>query len=196
MTLIEKEIKVSITDISKLVLQLKRHHAVIIGLTKEKTFRYDTPDQNLAKSGLFLRLRSGFRNVITLKEKKQKDKKYKVRVETELEIGDLKNMSYILKRTGLSHIKIMEKYRINFKYKHTILSLDELPFGIFLEIEGPIAKIKSVMKDFGFDSGEVILDTYWALFIKTKQKHSKSDDIIFPPGYKSQLFKYFKTNEY
>lgn len=196
MTSVEKEIKILITDISKLVSQLKHHHAVMIGLTKEKTFRFDSPDQNLAKSGLFLRLRSGFKNVITLKEKKQKDKKYKIRVETELEIGDLKNMSYILKLIGFSHIKIMEKYRINFKYKRVILSLDELPFGTYLEIEGTENQIKSVMKDFGFNTDEVIPDTYWALFAKTKQKSNKPGDMIFPLKYKSQLFKYFKTHEY
>ena len=90
----------------------------------------------------------------------------------------------------------MEKYRINFIYKGTTLSLDELPFGFYLEIEGTASKINYVAKNLGYQKNDFIYSTYWKLFEQKKLSNNKSDNIVFPSGYKSKLIHYLKLNVY
>ena len=65
----EIEIKFPVRDQDLLLDQLKKLGAKFKGKAFERTIRFDTPDNQLEKQGKFLRLRSGFKNVITFKSK-------------------------------------------------------------------------------------------------------------------------------
>lgn len=188
MKYIEKEIKFEIKDLPKLIDRLKKNGAKFLNESKERTIRLDTSDGALEKKGVFLRVRAGNKNTITLKEKVGDDRDVRARKETEFEIKDVDAMAYILERLGFDYLRIMEKYRINLEYKGTKLSIDELSIGFYLEIEGPERKIEAVAEELGFDLKEKILVTYWDILEEfNKRDKTKRKDIVFPKEYQPKL---------
>lgn len=186
---IEKELKFKITDPSLIIKNLLDNGAVILNQSKEKTIRFDTPNLDLEKKGVFIRVREGSKKTITLKEKIGDNYDFKARKETEFQIEDIDNMKYILEKIGLTYIRIFEKYRINLSYKNTVISIDELPFGLFLEIEGEDNDLITVVNDLKLDINQKILGTYWDIFEEYKKTNTTNTDIniLFPVNYKSIL---------
>ena len=192
MKYIEKELKLKIKDLSGLIEYLKKHGAVVLNKSKEKTVRLDTSNKDLEKRGVFLRVRAGSKNTITLKEKIGDDKNIRTRKETEFEIQDIEAMAYILGKLGFDYSRTMEKYRINLKYKNAKLSIDEMPFGFYLEIEGEENRIEAITKELGYNPEEKILVTYWDILEEYNKEHkTNKKDIEFPKGYVSKLLENF-----
>ena len=83
----------------------------------------------------------------------------------------------------------MEKYRINIKYMNIKLCIDELPFGIYLEIEGTRNKIEMVSNELGFNSKDRILETYWEIFDNFKNINGLQSlvNIEFDFNHKSKI---------
>ena len=191
---IEKEVKFKVTDVNRLIKKLKDSNAKFIGMAEEKTSRYDDKDDSYRKRKLFFRLRSGLDNVITLKEDVINDKettKIAKKVETETTIGDLDKLTYILKKLGLEEKKTMVKYRMKWTLNNTEVTVDELPFGIYAEIEGECEDILETAKILDFNLNDKILVTYWELFDDYKKDHEVSDreNIVFPKNHKYKLCK-------
>lgn len=179
----ENQVKYKIDDfedISKKIIELE---GIFIGGFYEKTIRYDTIDDKLYNQGIFLRTKSGMKNVLTLKEKINDIKGETLeRLTTEIEIDDVLKMQYFLKKIGLIDKFVMEKYRLYFVYDKVEITIDELPFGLYLEIKGDIKEIKKTAKLLGLKN--VIKVTYWDIYDKMKDK--KSNNIIFD---KNHIFK-------
>lgn len=185
---IEKELKFKIDNPETLINQLLKNGATFLNKSKERTIRFDTPKLDLERKGIFLRVREGSKKIITLKEKIGENEAVKTRKETEFEIEDIEYMRYILERLGFNYIRIFEKFRINLTYKGTTVSIDELPFGIYIEIEGEENDINLVMKELGFRDEDKIVGTYWDLFEKHKQKNNLGgEDILFPDSFQSKI---------
>lgn len=185
---IEKELKFKINNPELLINNFLKNGAVLLNKSKEKTIRFDTPQLDLEKKGVFLRVREGSKKNITLKEKIGENEAVKTRKETEFGIEDIESMRYILERIGFSYIRIFEKFRINMEYKGAILSIDELPFGIYLEIEGEEDDINLITKELGYRDEDKIVGTYWDLFEEYKQENNlEGKDILFPDNFKSKL---------
>lgn len=175
----EIEIKFKIKNPGLIRRILKNQKAKFIGKVFEKTLRFDTPDNRLEKNGKFLRIRTGFKNVMTFK-KKIESKKFKEREEIELEISDPNRMKIILENLGFTKIRIMEKYREKWQLKNAEICIDKLPMGNFIEIEGRKNIIKKVVKILGLDFNDGITATYWDLWKEfTKRKGIKNENIIF-----------------
>lgn len=104
------------------------------------------------------------------------------RLINEIEIEDVSKMQYVLKKIGLIDKFIMEKYRLYFVYDKVEISIDELPFGLYLEIKGNIKEIKKISKLLGLKNA--IKVTYWDIYDKIKIK--KSSNIVFD---KNHIFK-------
>ncbi len=191
---IEKEIKIKVIEYKVLLVKLLKNGAVILNKSKEKTIRLDTPDMDLENRGVFLRVRSGSNNTITMKEKIGEDKNVRSRKETEFEISDVDQMAYILEKLGFTFSRIMEKYRINLQYKGAILSIDDMPFGMYLEIEGTEEQIETITVELGYSADDKVLGTYWDVFEEYKKENNLTgENIVFPENYKSQLL---ELNQY
>lgn len=185
---IEKELKFKINNPELLISNFLKNGAVLLNKSKEKTIRFDTSQLDLEKKSIFLRVREGSKKVITLKEKIGENEAVKIRKETEFEIEDIESMRYILERIGFNYVRIFEKFRINMEYKSTTVSIDELPFGIYLEIEGDEDDINLITKELGYKDKDKIVGTYWDLFEKYKQENNlEGKDILFPEDFKSKL---------
>jgi adenylate cyclase class 2 len=175
----EVEIKFEIKNSDFIREKLKKQGAKFIGKVFERTIRFDTPDDGLEKNGNFLRLRTGFKNVITFK-RKIKSKDFKEREEIELEISDPEKMEIILKNLGFTKVRIMEKYREKWELNGAEIAIDKLPMGNFIEIEGREKSIKKVVNLLGLDFKNRLVCTYWDLWKDfTKKKGIKNENIVF-----------------
>jgi len=162
--------------------KLKGKGAKFLGKTFERTIKFDTKNGSLIKQRKFLRIRTGFKNTITLKRKtKPKDEEFKEREEIELEISNPKEMEIILENLGFTKKWIMEKYREKYQLKNAEIVIDRLPkMGNFIELEGTKKIIKQIAKILGLNFKDRITATYWGLWKDYCKKHGiKDENIIF-----------------
>jgi adenylate cyclase, class 2 len=84
-----------------------------------------------------LRLRrSGGRALFTYKERGESESAVKRNREEETEVGDADALAAILDALGYRPVLVYEKRRSTWLLGGTEVVLDELPFGLFVEIEG------------------------------------------------------------
>lgn len=146
----EVEVKFKVKNFKEIENRLKANASQFLGQALEITTKFDTPDSSLQKNNRWLRIRTGFKTTLTLKEKLAGgSRRFKEREETELEINDAKKMEKILQRLGLTKKLVMEKIREKWRLGKTEIVLDKLPFGNFIEIEGSASSIKKIEKLLG-----------------------------------------------
>ena len=134
---IEVEVKFYLPDIELVrnhILALKPQHD---GKLFETNIRFEDSDHTLVRKKSLLRLRQDEDVTLTFKsEPPNKESQFKIHNEWEVEVSDFSTMKHILESVGFHEEQIYEKWRETFIYQGTILCLDALPFGNFIEIEG------------------------------------------------------------
>jgi adenylate cyclase, class 2 len=161
---VEKEVKFKIKNSDEIKKKLEKLKAKCEGSSFQRTIRFEN-NGKLKEQGLFLRVRSGFKNTITLKSKiKGASEHIYQREEIELEISDIEKMREIIKRIGFNDEMIMEKYRTKYKINDCEVVIDKLPFGDYIEIEGEEEKIFDLINTLKLDKNKLINKTYWDLF--------------------------------
>ncbi len=114
-----------------------------------------------------LRLRKiGDFTVLTYKEKIRNDSDFKHKIEYETVVGDVEAMENIIGRLGYRLSVVYEKRRKYWHYRDVEVVLDELPFGLFMEIEGTIEAIARAEKALGIEDIEPEPRGYPRLTIK------------------------------
>ncbi len=99
--------------------------------------------QALSKKGSILRIRKvGERTILTYKHRLSGDGGTKHQIEEETEVADAVSIRNIVEALGLVAGVVYEKRRKTWKFRETEVVIDELPFGLFMEIEGSITSIK------------------------------------------------------
>jgi adenylate cyclase class 2 len=98
---------------------------------------------NVTRSVLRLR-RIGNRGVLTYKESLPARLDMKLRRENETRIDDPDAMELILEALGFLPALVYEKRRETWRLGPTEIVIDELPFGLFMEIEGSEKDIREV----------------------------------------------------
>jgi len=187
---LEKEVKYQLDNPIALIKKLKYQSAIFIGYHLERTIRVDKPNWELSDSGIFIRLRTGFKNTLTLKEARKSDSEVSERREIEVEVDDIELCQDLLYSIGLTESLIMEKYRMSWRINDIFITIDELPFGTYSEIEGPIPSIKIVSDLLNFDFNNRIVLTYWEIYnnlMLTKGSGEFDPNIVFPINYVSKL---------
>ncbi len=82
---------------------------------------------------------------------------------TEVTIADADGMDWILKSLGFIPGLIYEKRRTRWKVGKAKVVIDELPFGLFMEIEASVREIKRVEKILGVEKIPGVMETYPSL---------------------------------
>jgi adenylate cyclase class 2 len=100
----------------------------------EHNERFDVPEGRLRRGGEVLRLRRDRECTLTYKRALSSAEE---RSEIEVRIDDLEAARAVLFGLGFVLIFIYDKYRQVLALDDTLIMLDELPFGSFVEIEGP-----------------------------------------------------------
>jgi adenylate cyclase class 2 len=136
----------------------------------EINLRFDTPDGKLAAQHHVLRLRKDRRARLTFKGPADPQQPVSVRQEIEFEVSNLEAAQRFLEALGYQVSIIYEKYRTTYAYQDTEIALDEMPYGNFLEIEGPGTEaIQSTAALLGLDWEARSILSYLALFDHLRQ---------------------------
>lgn len=109
----------------------------------EVNMLYTGESLDVTRSVLRLR-RIGNRGVLTYKENLPERLDMKLRREDETRIDNPDAMELILQALGLTPALVYEKRRETWRLAQTEIVLDELPFGLFMEIEGSENGIREV----------------------------------------------------
>ncbi len=92
--------------------------------------------------GAVLRLRKiGDRTILTYKERLRNESDIKHRTEYETDVADVDAMEKIIQSLGYKLSVVYEKHRKTWHFLDVEVVLDELPFGLFMEIEGEVEAI-------------------------------------------------------
>ena len=95
----------------------------------------------------------------------------RLRQELEFEVSDFDMARLFLEALGYQVMLIYEKYRAAYDLDGVEVSLDELPYGTFVEIEGPDpSAIQSVTRKLGLDWEATIPASYTVLFDQVKAR--------------------------
>ena len=142
---------------------------------------YDTPQHHIAIRDGVLRLRQDNACHLTLKRRPaMDDPDVKVYRELEVLVSDFDTMEKILGSLGYHPVRRYEKWRQTYILKDTLLCMDTLPFGNFLEIEGDKRSIRHTSEQLGLAWEKRILTSYLAIFDQLqKEAHLTFDNPTF-----------------
>jgi adenylate cyclase class 2 len=114
-----------------------------------------------ALDGQVLRLRlSGEAGMLTWKGPPEFDRGVKKREERQTPVADAPAMREILTRLGYEVSLEYSKRREYWDLRGLTVSLDELPFGSYVEIEGEAAQLERAVADLGLETAERIEEGY------------------------------------
>ena len=131
----------------------------------ETNLRFEDSDHTLKTNGQLLRLRQDRDCRLTFKSKSGlTDPQFKVYRELEVSVSDFDTMRGILQELGYHTAQVYEKWRQTFHWERVELCLDTMPYGTFLEIEGPQENIKPAADHLGLVWEKRILKNYLAMF--------------------------------
>lgn len=136
----EIEVKFPLRDLPSLAGRLEALGARLIApRVHEMNLRFDTPDRVLTAARRVLRLRQDNHAYITYKGPAAPGGEVSDRQEIEVQVSDFTAAQHLLEALGYEVSVMYEKYRTTYALSDLIVTLDEMPFGSFAEIEGPDA---------------------------------------------------------
>ena len=168
----EIEVKFYLADPPRL---LQRLQALGAGCQQPRVYeanlRFDTPDRQLSRSLCALRLRMDTAARMTYKGPPLDDAGARLRQELEFTVSDFDMARAFLEALGYQVMVMYEKYRATYRLGRLVVTLDEMPFGTFAEIEGPGGEaIQAAALQLGLDWEQRILDSYLMLFDMLKAR--------------------------
>ncbi len=183
---VETEIKVPVPDAAG-ARRLLAQHAYAISRPRvfESNVLYDTPDGALRRRNQLVRVRRVGDDAILTFKSADLPGKHKRREELETHVADGAVIELILDRLGFRPAFRYEKYRSEYRREGDVgvVTLDETPIGVFLEIEGPAEWIDKTARELGFSETDYVLISYAALYFEHCRTHGiEPSDMVFPPA--------------
>jgi adenylate cyclase, class 2 len=137
----------------------------------EVNLRFDTPQNDLSRTYQALRLRKDTEARITYKGPGDIQDGVRRRQELEFTISDFDTAQALLEALGYQVMLMYEKYRAVYRLENVLVTLDEMPYGHFAEIEGPDGdSIQAIARQIGLDWEKRTLDSYVSLFQRVRQQ--------------------------
>lgn len=166
----EVEVKFLLSDRSSLEKKLKAAGARLEQpRVYEINLRFDTPEGKLTRNQQVLRLRQDTRARLTFKGPAKLREEVQQRQELEFTVSSFEMARALLEALGYQVVVIYEKFRATYVLDRAEVTLDEMPYGNFAEIEDSDGKaIQEVAKKLGLDWERRILDSYLALFDRAR----------------------------
>ncbi len=177
----EVEVKFYINDIDSMQRRIAGMGAESLGRVFEYNIRYEDDDHSLIKKHSLLRLRQDNKAILTFKSKPAAaSREFKIFNELEVEVSDFKTMDRILTQLGLQPVQRYEKWRETMILDQTAFFLDTMPYGTFLEIEGPESDIRQYAARLNLNWYKRIILNYLEIFeILRKKRHLAFQDLTF-----------------
>ena len=131
----------------------------------EYNLRYDDPQGSLTAGRQVLRLRKFHDARLTYKGPGQVTGNALSRTEIEVVVSDFENTRLILETLGYTVAAVYEKYRAMYNLDGHLVTIDELPYGEFIEVEGNSPEdVRRVAVQLGLDPEKAIPASYQGLF--------------------------------
>jgi adenylate cyclase class 2 len=169
---VEKEVKFYINDLKGF-----EHRLLCLGAKLEKprshelNYRFDTSDLRLTRSHQVLRLRQDDQIILTYKGPSKPDAELRIRTEIELVVNSFDQAVLFLEALGYTLAVQYEKWRTVYRLNDLEITLDEMPYGRFSEIEGDDeGAIRKTAASLALDWENRINESYLALFFRLKKK--------------------------
>jgi adenylate cyclase, class 2 len=162
----EIEVKFPVRNLAACARRLEAAGArLTVERVREINLRFDTADGSLTREHRVLRLRQDAGAVMTYKGAAAPGNEVSARQEIEFQVSDLGAAQRLLEALGYQVTVMYEKYRTTYTLAELTVVLDELPFGSFIEIEGPdAATIRAAAESVALDWEARSTASYLALF--------------------------------
>ena len=166
MTEQELEVKFYLMNLGALEQKLRLAGANLVqARIFELNLRFDTREGELNRGGRVLRLRQDAQAVLTYKGPMQPRQEVSIRTEIEFTVSDFTAARHFLEALGYQVAVTYEKYRATYTLDEVEIVLDEMPFGSFMEIEGPDPMtIQTIAGKLGLNWEARCRDSYMGLF--------------------------------
>ena len=171
---IEKKYRLTPEQSARLNESLRASGATLEGEEFEENILYAGGTLDPSRQVLRMR-RVGERAILTYKERFFSTSAIKHNREDETVVENAAALSDILGALGFRPALLYEKRRTTWRLMNTEIVVDELPFGLFAEIEGEDEAIREVEERLGLKDAEAEMATYPEL---TRQHGVKRGDLI------------------
>lgn len=162
---VEKKYRISREDATRIGKLLREAGAADHGEAFEENTIYR--GKKLDKIGGVLRIRrTNGKSLFTFKKRIEGQHEAKTQIEHESEVGNPDEIAEILDQLGFKKKLIYEKRRETWKFRDVEIVFDELPFGLFMEIEGPLTAIVEAEMLLDLEFLEVVHETYPRLTVQ------------------------------
>jgi len=166
---------------------IRRIGGTFEGAHSEDNIRLDDSSASLKARGLVLRVRhirqegKEPRYLLTVKQNVTgSDADLSRRKEFETEVADGPALLAALATLGYGQSWRYEKRRETYRLESVIADIDELPFGWFLELEGPADAIRDTAAKLGFKMRDGLMISYAQLFDRVKRAYGLTmQDLTF-----------------
>jgi len=167
----ETEAKIHVLDLHEVEQRLIAAGAQLAaGRVLERNVRYENAAESFTPQGIALRLRQDTRVRLTYKGPGTVSGGTMERLEAEVTVSDWDGMDMILRQLGFHPFIVYEKYRTTYRLGEAEIVLDEMPYGHFVEIEGPSAAVIEMMVDtLALQDRPRIPMSYLSLFTRVKE---------------------------
>jgi adenylate cyclase, class 2 len=177
-TTLEQEVKFYLAAPDEIRKHLARLGAETYqGRVLETNIRYDSPDGALTRQGKVLRLRKTSHCILTYKQPESATDSAnrtpaRRHLETEIILDDWAPIEHILSGLGFQPIIRYEKYREVFRLQSTLIMLDQLPFGNFVELEGQnLEELRQTAEQLGMEWNLALQTSYMGIFLMLKKAY-------------------------
>jgi adenylate cyclase, class 2 len=159
----------------------RRGYRISVPRTLESDQLFDLPSAALRESDRILRLRKTIspdgtkRAMVTYKGPATRDG-YKSREEIEFDVSDPGTFTLVLDRLGYQPIFRYEKFRTQLRAagEPGLITIDETPIGVYLELEGPQDWIDGTAARVGLPAAQFLTVSYAALYREYKAWHPEA----------------------
>ncbi len=172
----EVEVKFYLSDLPRFMARLETARACLEqARIHEVNYRYDTADGALTASHRVLRLRKDMRARLTYKDAALSGQQVAVRREIEFEVSNFDAAHEFLQALGYRLHVQYEKFRTTYRLGEAEITLDEMPYGNFCEIEAPdVEAIRAAASQLGLKWEARCVESYLALFETVKARRDIS----------------------
>ena len=174
---------------------VRRALSVACGLRQSRCFEenvvLDDAAGTLRGRGVLLRIRrdAGCKVTVKLPADGPERSGLKIRREIETEAADPVALEAIFAALGYAPFLRYEKVRETWQAGACLVCLDELPFGLYLEIEGPAEAIAPLAGRLGLSMEQALTETYHELHQQYRRRRNLPPEtsFVFAPDARRRL---------
>src|SRR3989304_5578159 len=178
----ELEVKFYVSDLGEIEKRLVNAGATLVQpRTHEYNLRFDTPSGDLAQAESMLRLRRDANSHVTFKGPSSTLGGVLARQEIEFDVSNFSAAQKLIEALGFRSKFVYEKYRTTYGLDGLKITLDEMPYGNFVEVEGKKAEpIQATAKKLKLDWAQRLPETYISIFRRLQELFSlQFNDVTF-----------------